>query len=109
MYKRRLQEIDEDIASASEFGDNERVARASVEREYLLRELARAFGLGGQGRRAGAASERARAGVTRAIRLAIKRIASLDAGIGEHLERTIRTGTYCAYMPDPRAPVLWQL
>jgi hypothetical protein len=24
--------------------------------------------------------------------------------LGEHLSRTIRTGTYCAYLPDPRTP-----
>jgi len=109
LYRRRLAEIDEDIASASAFGDSEGMARASVERDYLVRELARAVGLGGRGRRAGAASERARASVTRAIRLAMARVASLDATVGEHLERTIRTGTYCAYMPDPRAPVSWDM
>ena len=27
--------------------------------------------------------------------------------LGEHLDRTIRTGTYCAYVPDPRAPAGW--
>jgi hypothetical protein len=109
MYRRRLAEIDEDIASASEFGDSQRAARASVEREYLVRELARAVGLGGRDRRAGVASERARASVTRAIRLAMARIASLDTTMGEHLERTIRTGTYCAYMPDPLAPIAWEV
>ena len=50
------------------------------------------------------ASERARAGVTRAIRQAITRIADHHPQLGEHLSRTIRTGTYCAYMPDPRTP-----
>jgi tetratricopeptide (TPR) repeat protein len=29
--------------------------------------------------------------------------------IGEHLSRCIRTGTYCAYSPDPRAPARWEL
>jgi hypothetical protein len=28
--------------------------------------------------------------------------------LGEYLDRTIRTGTYCAYLPDPRAPVAWR-
>lgn len=109
MYRRRLAEIDEDREAASAFGDSERAARASLERDYLVRELARAVGLGGRDRQAGAASERARAAATRAIRLAIARIASLESAVGEHLERTIRTGTYCSYMPDPRAPVAWRL
>ena len=70
-------------------------------------QLARvAFGLGGRGRRAASASERARAGVTRALRQAIARIGQNHPRLGEHLGRTIRTGTYCAYVPDPRAPAV---
>ena len=68
----------------------------------------RAVGLGGRDRRAASASERARAGVTRAIRQAITRIADHHPQLGEHLSRTIRTGTYCAYMPDPHTPAGWE-
>jgi hypothetical protein len=108
-YRRRLAEIDHDIAEAHTIGDDERAARSDAERDFLIQELARAFGLGGRGRRAASASERARAGVTRAIRQAIARIGEHHPRIGEHLGRTIRTGTYCAYVPDPRAPAGWQL
>jgi hypothetical protein len=73
-----------------------------------MRELARAFGVGGRARRAGSASERARAGVTRAVRQAIARIGEHHVQLGEHLGRTVRTGTYCAYLPDPRGQVGWQ-
>ena len=31
----------------------------------------------------------------------------IEGRLGEHLSRTIRTGTYCAYVPDPRAPAGW--
>jgi predicted ATPase len=109
MYRRRLAEIEDDIESAAALGDSERATRASMEREYLVRELARAVGLGGRDRSAGAASERARAGVTRAIRLAITRIATLDEALGEHLQRTVRTGTYCSYAPDPLTKIAWEL
>lgn len=108
-YRRRLAEIDDDIAEAHALGDDERAAQADAERDFLLRELSRAFGLGGRGRRAGSASERARAGVTRAVRQAMARITEHHPDLGEHLGRTIRTGTYCAYAPDPRAPAGWQL
>jgi tetratricopeptide (TPR) repeat protein len=107
-YRRRLGEIDEDIEQAHTNGDGERAAQAETERDFLLRELARAFGLGGRERRAASASERARAGVTRAVRHAIARMGAHDAGLGEHLSRAIRTGTYCSYLPDPRAPG-WRL
>jgi hypothetical protein len=29
--------------------------------------------------------------------------------LGEHLDRTIRTGTTCGYLPDPRVPAPWKL
>jgi hypothetical protein len=80
-----------------------------IPRDFLLRELSRAVGLSGRDRRAASASERARAGVTRAIRQAITRIAEHHRHLGDHLSRTIRTGTYCAYMPDPRAPTEWRI
>ncbi|WP_219418999.1 hypothetical protein [Pseudonocardia nigra] len=107
-YRRRLAEIDDDIDQARAIGDAERAAQADAERDFLVRELARAVGLGGRDRRAASASERARAGVTRAIRQAMGRIGEHDPRLGEHLKRTIRTGTYCAYSPDPRAPAGWE-
>jgi hypothetical protein len=45
--------------------------------------------------------------VTRAIRQAMTRIREHDRGLGEHLDHAIRTGTYCAYVPDPRVPSAW--
>ncbi|MBK5333081.1 MAG: hypothetical protein JJD93_13985 [Ilumatobacteraceae bacterium] len=106
-YRRRLAEIDDDIEQAHAIGDTERAAQADNERDFLIRELARAFGLGGRERRAASASERARPAVTRAIRQAITRIAEHHPELGDHLGRTIRTGTYCAYLPDPRALASW--
>ncbi len=106
-YRRRLAEIEDDIQQARTIGDAERAEQAEAERDFLVRELARAFGLGGRDRRAASASERARAGVTRAVRQAIVRIGEHHPELGEHLSRTIRTGTYCAYVPDPRAPAGW--
>jgi tetratricopeptide (TPR) repeat protein len=73
-YRRRLAEIEEDIEQARTLGDSEREAQADAERDFLVRELARAVGLGGRDRRASSASERARAAVTRAVRQAIARI-----------------------------------
>jgi hypothetical protein len=108
-YRRRLAEIDDDIEQARAIGDAERSAQANTERGFLIRELSRAFGLSGRGRRAASASERARASVTRAIRQAMTRVGEHHPQLGEHLSRTIRTGTYCAYVPDPRAPAGWAL
>jgi tetratricopeptide (TPR) repeat protein len=107
-YRRRLAEIEDDIEQASALGDAERAAQADAERDFLVRELARAFGLAGRDRRAASASERARVAVTRAIRHAMARIGEHHPQLGEHLSRTIRTGTYCAYFPDSRVPSEWR-
>jgi hypothetical protein len=108
-YGRRLAEIEDDLEQAHALGDTERAAQADAERDFLVRELSRAVGLGGRDRRASSASERARVGVTRAVRQAIGRVGEHHPQLGEHLNRAIRTGTYCAYLPDPRAPAGWRL
>jgi tetratricopeptide (TPR) repeat protein len=107
-YRRRLAEIDDDIDHAHANGDTERAAQADTERDLLVQELARAFGLSGRQRRAASTSERARVAVTRAIRQAIARITEHHPRLGEHLHRTIHTGTYCAYVPDPHGPGHWE-
>jgi tetratricopeptide (TPR) repeat protein len=109
MYRRRLVEIDEDLDAARANNDAGRRAQAEREREFLVRELSRAVGLGGRDRMAGSASERARAAATRALRQAIARLREHHTGLAQHLDRTIRTGTFFSYQPDPRAPVDWQL
>jgi tetratricopeptide (TPR) repeat protein len=106
-YRRRLAEIEDDIEQARALGDAEREAQADAERDFLVQELARAVGLGGRDRRAASASERARSGVTRAVRQGIARIGEHHPQLGEHLNRAVRTGTYCAYAPDPGAPASW--
>jgi tetratricopeptide (TPR) repeat protein len=103
-YRRRLGEIDEDIEQARALDDSEREAQADAERDFLVRELSRAVGLRGRDRRASSASERARSGVTRAVRQAIARIAEHHPQLGEHLSSAVRTGTYCAYAPQPGVP-----
>ncbi|MFF3858630.1 transcriptional regulator [Streptomyces sp. NPDC002209] len=107
MYRRRLTEIEDDIEEARSDHDIGRQAQAEFERDFLVAELARAVGLGGRGRRAGAASERARAAVTQAVRKAVGRLGDASPALGDHLDRTIRTGTYCVYSPDPRSPSPW--
>jgi len=106
-YRRRLTEIEDDIEQARALGDDKREAQADAERDFLVRELAGAVGLGGRDRRAASASERARSAVTRAVRQGIARIAEHHPELGEHLDRAVRTGTYCAYVPDRGAPAAW--
>ena len=107
-YRDRVAALEEDIEEARSFGDAERAARAEEERDVLVGELAGAVGLGGRARRAGSGVERARVSVTQAIRTALGRIREQYPPLGNHLDRTVRTGTFCSYVPDPRAPVDWR-
>ena len=82
---------------AEEWNDTERATRLRAERDFLVRELTAATGLGGRARRLGSESERARINVTRAIRSAISRIRDRAPGVAAHLDETVRTGTRCSY------------
>jgi hypothetical protein len=108
-YRRRLDELQEEIDEAESFNDPERAAKARDEIDFLTKELADAVGLGGRDRKIGSNAERARVAVTKAVRTTLKRIAEMDAGLGQELTATIRTGTYCCYEPDRRRPVSWEV
>ena len=107
-YAARLSEIDADLDEAQRWNDPERVVRLEAERDAIAQELAGAFGLGGRSRTSGSPTERARVSVTRAIRVAMGRIAEQSNALGDHLDATVRTGTFCSYTPDPRAPITWR-
>lgn len=108
-YKRRLQELEDELEEARELGNEERIAKAEDEKEALAHELRRAMGLGGRDRRAASSAERARVAVTGAIRLALERISEQDRDLGGLLSTTIKTGAVCSYVPDDRFPVSWRL
>jgi hypothetical protein len=99
-YKARLVALTEERDGAEVAHDTARVERIGREIETLTRELERAFGLGGRARAAGSTSERARSNIQRRIAYAIAQIRSASPKLGEHLSRSIRTGTYCVYTPD---------
>ena len=108
-YRGRLAELREQRDEATAWNDPERAARADAEIDELTRQLAAAVGLGGRERLASSPAERARLSVTRAIRGALARIEEQRPDLGSHFNATIRTGTFCSYVPDPRLRVQWEL
>jgi len=108
-YKRRTAELREQLEEARERNQLERVDQLEEEIEALGQELSRAVGLGGRDRRSASASERARINVTRAIKVALERIAEHNPALATLLTGSIRTGTFCSYTPDSRLPASWQL
>jgi len=107
-YKRRLEELGEELEEARTFNDLERAGRIEGEISFLGSELARGVGLGGRGRKSASQVERARLSVTRAIRAAVRNIARNSRSLGSYLDTTIKTGTFCSYTPDPRPVVNWK-
>ena len=108
-YRSRVDELRAEIDEAAQWGDADREARATEELQFLTDELAAAVGLSGRDRKAASLSERARLNVTRSIRSTIQHIARHSPVLGDHLAATVRTGTFCAYMPVPPSDVRWEL
>jgi hypothetical protein len=105
--RRRLADLDEEIAEADAWADPERASRARAERDALVSEVSAATGLAGRARRLGDQDERARKAVTARIRDVIGRIERVHPSLAAHLRASVTTGTRCCYSPP--APVSWQL
>jgi len=107
-YRRRLIELDHDLAAARADHDIGRAQYLDNQRAALITELRKASGLAGRTRSLGASSsERARKTVTSRLREAIRRIQAVLPELGEHLDRSIITGTTCRY--QPATPMTWKL
>jgi tetratricopeptide (TPR) repeat protein len=98
-YRQRLRSLDADLSEAETWADKGRALRARAERDVIAQELARGVGLGGRGRRAGAAAERARVNVQRRIRGAIRKLGDSLPDLATYLDRTVKTGAFCRYEP----------
>lgn len=107
-YKRRWHELKEAVEDQRERGNHERADQMETEIDFLEREIERATGMGGRDRRTGSNAERARLSVTRAIRTALQKINEQQTALGELLDRCIRTGTFCSYVPDFKHQVTWK-
>ena len=104
-YRTRLAELDQELDDAEAKHDVGRHAKRSTEREALVKELARATGLGGKPRRTGSSTERARLNVTRTIRHAIAHLSTVLPELAAHLDESIATGVSCCY--EPRSNIAW--
>lgn len=108
-YRQHLKELQEELAEAESYHDLGRIERVRQEIDFLTQELSRTIGLGGRRRKAASQTERARVNVTRTLRLAISKITEEHPTLGQHLTTAIRTGTFCAYAPNPHERLDWEL
>ena len=108
-YKRRLNELRQDLNEAERFKDPERKTEIQNELQTITDSLASAVGLGGRDRKSSSDAERARSAVTKSIRKAIRKIGEAIPSLGYHLATRIKTGYFCSYNPHPDRPVAWKL
>lgn len=101
----RLQELDAEIDDAEANADGDAAALAREHRQRLAETVARELGLGGRSRRLGDPLERARKTVSTRIRRAIAQVGRHHPELGRHLERSVDTGSWCAYRPED--PIDW--
>lgn len=108
-HKQRLEDLRIELEEASLLNDLGRIEKLQSELELLTQQLAQTFGLSGRGRRVDSSAERARTTVTKAIKNVLKKIHENHPTLGQYLTRTVKTGTFCSYSPDPRSSTSWIL
>jgi tetratricopeptide (TPR) repeat protein len=103
----RLRDLCAQLEEAEQFNDIGTAARLQAEIDSLTRNLARQFGIESTADR-NAAMDLLRLRVTKAIKAALRRINEQHPALGHHLQSTIRTGSFCSYVPDPTKPIRWR-
>lgn len=107
-YRKRLRELDCDIADARADADLGRLEVLGDEHDALTAELRSSLGLGGRIRGFGGPPERARTAVRKAIKRALDVLADHEPVLGAQLRDGVLTGSTCRYEPRPGARS-WQV
>jgi len=108
-YRRRLVEIGESLGDAACCNDLARVEGLKAERDLLADELMTAVAFGGRDCALPSDAERARVGVTIAIRSVVKKLQEALPDLGWHLAGRLRVGRLCSYEPEAADPIRWIL
>jgi hypothetical protein len=112
-YKRRMEELVQEIKEAKEAQDQETEAKARKEFDELAEQLQKAVGLGGRDRPldAGDPAEKARVAISKALNRAYQALEQATPplpGLVAHLRQTISAaGGFCIYRPDPARTPGW--
>ncbi|PWL39032.1 hypothetical protein DKG77_12470 [Flagellimonas aquimarina] len=106
-YKKRILVLQSDITDYEEMGNTLKADQLREEYENLLEHLSKATGMSKRVRKIGSSLEKARSAVTWRIRSAIKKIEKTHPKLAKHLTNSIKTGTYCSYIPE--SPQDWSV
>lgn len=103
LYRRRIEELREDVDDAEACSDLERAATARAELDRFVVELARSTGFAGRARSFTDSAERARVSVQKAIKRALIMITEADPMLGREIGSRVVTGMHCIYVAHPAA------
>jgi tetratricopeptide (TPR) repeat protein len=106
-YRRRLQELEQEMAEADAYADVERSSRARAEFDTVLDTIRRELRPDGTSRRFAGQSERARSAVQKAIRRAIDRVGETSPELAEALRASVSTGFECRFVAVDVLPSTW--
>jgi len=101
-YRRRAEELQDELDEAEAHNDVGRMSRLRAELELVGAELASAYGVGLE-RRTNDAVEKARKAVTNRIRSVLDHLKGEHPGLRRHLSTSLKLGTWCVYEPTPGA------
>ncbi len=99
-YKNKIQSLKVGISDAEEMGLYQKADQLKEEYEAMVEHLSQVTGLSHKIRKTSASIEKARAAVTWRIRSSIRKIEKVHPQLAKHLSNSIRTGTYCSYVPE---------
>jgi len=99
-YRRRLEDLREELHEAHRCNDLGRIARLKTEQDQIEQELTHVY-------RDSSATEKARKRVRKNVRETIEKIRPKLPGLANHLTDSLQTGTTCVYAPKQK--VSWQL
>jgi predicted ATPase len=104
-YGARLRELRTELDEAQRFNDTGRSERLRAEIELVSEELT----AGLRRRSSSDNAERARGMVSKRIRATLDKIHDQDPSLSRHFTTSIKTGYFCAYVPDPDHKIFWQM
>lgn len=99
-YRDRLRELCEERERAERDHDLGLLRKVEQEIDAIEAYLTAATRRGGGARGTVSPAERARVNVRNCFTAALRAVASHNAGLARHFVSTIKTGTFCSYVPD---------
>ncbi len=99
-YRRRLQELPEEIEDAKDMGNWPEADRLETERDFLIQELTTGIGRGERDRPAADPVERARQAISASVKRSLNNIKRTHPALWQHLHNAINSGIVFSYTPD---------